>query len=254
MCPAHPERAAAARRDALHHPAPDHRALAQAGPARAALRPRPDACRRARPRPEAARPGQAHPADPDRAVVGPRHAHADRVRRVPRVPLHLLGVPVLAVPRGRVHPRQQERRHAAGVRPRPRGPGGAERAAAPAGRLRRVPGLPAPAGPPRAGRAARPRLDARRTRSTPSWCRPSPTSTSTPTSSGRCTRRARSWSTSRTTSSSGGSATSRRSSGSIGSKRGTGGSSGVPFLRRALELTFFPELYAVRAEIGVNVP
>ena len=40
----------------------------------------------------------------------------------------------------------------------------------------------------------------------------------------------------------------------IGSKRGTGGSSGVPFLRRALELTFFPELYAVRAEIGATVP
>ena len=36
----------------------------------------------------------------------------------------------------------------------------------------------------------------------------------------------------------------------IGSKPGSGGSSGVPFLRRALELTFFPELYAVRAEIG----
>jgi tryptophan 2,3-dioxygenase len=36
----------------------------------------------------------------------------------------------------------------------------------------------------------------------------------------------------------------------IGTKRGTGGSSGVPFLRAALELTFFPELYAVRAEIG----
>ena len=36
----------------------------------------------------------------------------------------------------------------------------------------------------------------------------------------------------------------------IGSKSGTGGSSGVPFLRRALELTFFPELYAVRGEIG----
>ena len=29
----------------------------------------------------------------------------------------------------------------------------------------------------------------------------------------------------------------------------TGGSSGVPFLRRALELTFFPELYAVRTEL-----
>ncbi|MDD9347478.1 MULTISPECIES: tryptophan 2,3-dioxygenase [unclassified Mumia] len=36
----------------------------------------------------------------------------------------------------------------------------------------------------------------------------------------------------------------------IGTKRGTGGSSGVPFLQRALELTFFPELFAVRTEIG----
>ncbi len=36
----------------------------------------------------------------------------------------------------------------------------------------------------------------------------------------------------------------------IGRKSGTGGSSGVDFLRRALDLTFFPELYAVRTEIG----
>ena len=36
----------------------------------------------------------------------------------------------------------------------------------------------------------------------------------------------------------------------IGFKRGTGGSSGAGFLARALELTFFPELYAVRTEIG----
>lgn len=36
----------------------------------------------------------------------------------------------------------------------------------------------------------------------------------------------------------------------IGSKSGTGGSSGVPFLRRALDLSFFPELYAVRSDIG----
>jgi tryptophan 2,3-dioxygenase len=35
----------------------------------------------------------------------------------------------------------------------------------------------------------------------------------------------------------------------IGSKPGTGGSSGVPFLRRALDLSFFPELYAVRGDI-----
>ena len=36
----------------------------------------------------------------------------------------------------------------------------------------------------------------------------------------------------------------------IGFTTGTGGSSGVGFLRRALDLTFFPELYAVRTEIG----
>jgi tryptophan 2,3-dioxygenase len=36
----------------------------------------------------------------------------------------------------------------------------------------------------------------------------------------------------------------------IGFKRGTGGSSGVGFLRQALDLTFFPELLAVRTDIG----
>jgi tryptophan 2,3-dioxygenase len=36
----------------------------------------------------------------------------------------------------------------------------------------------------------------------------------------------------------------------IGHKIGTGGSSGVDFLRRALDLTFFPELYEVRTRIG----
>jgi tryptophan 2,3-dioxygenase len=37
----------------------------------------------------------------------------------------------------------------------------------------------------------------------------------------------------------------------IGFKRGTGGSSGVGFLKQALELTFFPELFDVRTEIGL---
>jgi len=36
----------------------------------------------------------------------------------------------------------------------------------------------------------------------------------------------------------------------IGFKTGTGGSTGVRFLQKALDLTFFPELYAVRTEIG----
>jgi tryptophan 2,3-dioxygenase len=36
----------------------------------------------------------------------------------------------------------------------------------------------------------------------------------------------------------------------IGGKHGTGGTGGVAFLRAALENTYFPELYAVRMEIG----
>ena len=35
----------------------------------------------------------------------------------------------------------------------------------------------------------------------------------------------------------------------IGNKTGTGGSSGTDFLQRALDLTFFPELYAVRTQL-----
>jgi tryptophan 2,3-dioxygenase len=38
----------------------------------------------------------------------------------------------------------------------------------------------------------------------------------------------------------------------IGYKHGTGGSSGVGFLKKALELTFFPELLDVRTEIGAE--
>jgi tryptophan 2,3-dioxygenase len=38
----------------------------------------------------------------------------------------------------------------------------------------------------------------------------------------------------------------------IGHKRGTGGSSGVGFLRKALDLTFFPELLDVRTVIGTD--
>ncbi|MBN8482104.1 MAG: tryptophan 2,3-dioxygenase [Xanthomonadales bacterium] len=38
----------------------------------------------------------------------------------------------------------------------------------------------------------------------------------------------------------------------IGYKRGTGGSSGVAFLRKALDLRFFPELFEVRTVIGAT--
>jgi tryptophan 2,3-dioxygenase len=40
----------------------------------------------------------------------------------------------------------------------------------------------------------------------------------------------------------------------IGYKRGTGGSSGVGFLKQALELTFFPELFEVRTSLGTSAP
>lgn len=40
----------------------------------------------------------------------------------------------------------------------------------------------------------------------------------------------------------------------IGHKRGTGGSSGVSFLRKALDLSFFPELIDVRTEIEPSQP
>jgi tryptophan 2,3-dioxygenase len=35
----------------------------------------------------------------------------------------------------------------------------------------------------------------------------------------------------------------------IGSKPGTGGTSGVPYLEKALSLRFYPELWDVRTEI-----
>lgn len=35
----------------------------------------------------------------------------------------------------------------------------------------------------------------------------------------------------------------------IGYRRGTGGSSGVPFLKKAIETSFFPELFAIRTEL-----
>jgi len=35
----------------------------------------------------------------------------------------------------------------------------------------------------------------------------------------------------------------------IGSRPGTGGSSGVPFLKKAIETSFFPELFAIRSEL-----
>ena len=35
----------------------------------------------------------------------------------------------------------------------------------------------------------------------------------------------------------------------IGNRKGTGGSSGVPFLKKAIETSFFPELFAIRTDL-----
>jgi len=35
----------------------------------------------------------------------------------------------------------------------------------------------------------------------------------------------------------------------IGQRQGTGGSSGVPFLKKAIDMSFFPELFAIRTEL-----
>ncbi len=66
---------------------------------------------------------------------------------------------------------------------------------------------------------------------------------------GRSTNWPRSWWISRTTSAAGASTTSPRSNGSSGCKRGTGGTGGVSYLRRMLEVELFPELWQVRTEL-----
>jgi tryptophan 2,3-dioxygenase len=35
----------------------------------------------------------------------------------------------------------------------------------------------------------------------------------------------------------------------IGNRQGTGGSSGVSFLKKAIDVSFFPELFALRADL-----
>ena len=85
---------------------------------------------------------------------------------------------------------------------------------------------------------------------TPELSRSTRRSTRTPPPTGRSTPPARTWLTWRTPSSSWRFRHLRTVQRTIGFKPGTGGSSGVSFLRRALDLTFFPEIYSVRTELG----
>ena len=173
----------------------------------------------------------------------------ERVRPDPALPRDLLGLPVGAVPRGRVPARQQGRRHGQGLRPRPGRPGRAARAARRAVAVRRVPALPAPRGYAVPAGAARPRLVAappaepgagrhdRRVYAAPAehWGVYETCEELVDIEDNFQQWRFRHLQVVQRT---------------IGHKTGTGGSSGVDFLRRALDLTFFPELFEVRSRIG----
>ena len=80
------------------------------------------------------------------------------------------------------------------------------------------------------------------------WSQSSARSTPTRASTGRPMRCARSWSTSRSTFSSGASAISRPSSASSASAPAPAARRASGFLRQALDLTFFPELLTSRTE------
>ena len=206
--------------------------------------------RPARARAEVHRPRQAHPADADRAVVGAGDADARRVRAVPRRAGQRERLPVRAVPRRRVHPRQQERRDAARVRRRSRRREQLVRPTLEAPslydeflRLLARSGYPIPAEvlerdvtqawtftpelvPIFASIYADPQSH---------WAAYETCEELVDLEDNFQLWRFRHLKTVDRI---------------IGFKTGTGGSSGVPFLQKALELTFFPELFAVRTEIG----
>ena len=202
------------RRDAVHHRAPHHRAVDQAGDPRDALGDGPDRRRRAAAGAQAAGQGQAHPAADDRSVVGAGHPDAHRVLPVPRPAGQVLRLPVGAVPHAGIPAGQQEPGHGGGVRARP------GRRSSELEQTLHSPslydefllylarrGYPIPAE----------LLD--RDFSQPhvlntDLVASSPASTTTPSTSGTSTRPARNWSTSRTPSRPGGSVISRPSNGS----------------------------------------
>ena len=200
-------RNAAARRDAVHRPAPGVRAVDEADDPRAQGGDRLRARRRARALLQDPRARQAHPEAAVRAVGGARDADALRIRRVPPGARQLLRLPVRAVPRARVPAGRQERADARRVPARRGDVRRTRRAAARAVALRRVPAAPRAPRTPGAGRVRRARLHAAVRAQSATSSRSSARSTSTRASGGTPTTCARSWSTSRRASSCGASGT-----------------------------------------------
>ena len=200
-------RAAAPRRDAVHHPAPGVGAVDEADDPRIEGRDRPRARRHARAVLQDPGAGQAHPEAAVRAVGGARDADAVRVRRVPPRARQLVGIPVAAVSRARVPAGRQERADARRVPPRRVHVRRARCAAARAVALRRVPAPSRAARPAGPGRLHRARLRATLRAQSRSRGRVQDHLRRSRRPGGTPTTCARSWWTSRRASSSGGSGT-----------------------------------------------
>ena len=195
-------------------------------------------------------PGVAHPGPADPVLGRALDADAGRLPGVPRPARAGLGLAVAPVPPARVPARQQAGGHARGASPHP--------------------------GDPRRARRRSWRARASTTRRCGCWrgaawrSRPSASSATgagptSPTPSvraawrddlprrrrgtGTCTSWPRSWSTSRTGSGSGAFATSPRSSGSSATRPAPAAAPASSYLKRALDVCCFPELWQVRTEL-----
>ena len=206
----------APRRAAVHHPAPDHRAVAEACAARAVGGLPAAAGRSARARAEVHRARQAHPADSHRAVVGARDADPRRVRGSSADAGHASGFQsaqyrAIEFPLGNKNAGMLRVFAADPVAHAMVAPPSKRRACMTSSWMlaRRATRIPSSV------------LDRDVTKAwsfTPSWCRSSRDLRRPAGRTGRRTSPARSWSTSRTTSSCGASVTSRPWSGSSASR------------------------------------
>ncbi len=160
------------------------------------------------------------------------------------------GLPVAPVPAARVPARQQAGRRCSRCT-------GTRRRSMPSSRRELAqPSLYDEAMPLLARRGFGDRARARRARLAPALRgRPerarglAPRSTGTPAGTGTCTSWPRSWSTSRTGSGSGAFATSPRSSGSSATRPAPAAAPASSYLKRALDVCCFPELWQVRTEL-----
>src|SRR6185437_11061851 len=203
------------------------------------------AARRCRCLPEDPGAGEAGAAPAVRAVGRAGNADAVGIPGISRRIGAIIGLPVIAIPQDRVPARQQERRHAQGVRTRSGRAGRIARGAGSAQPVRRIPALPGPAGHAvpaellqrdwtqayRRNEALLPVLKRIYEDRAEFWPEYHMCEQLVDVEESFQLWRFRHMKTVERI---------------IGHRRGTGGSSGVSFLKKALDLEFFPELLDVR--------